>query len=844
MSEAKDGLRKASDLRNRAEKIARAAEDSSGEAISPEAAMELLTELRVHQIELEMQNDELRRVQAELETAKERYADLYELAPVGYFTLSERGLILEANLTASTLLGVPRAELVRQPLTHFVRPDDQDIFYKYYKTLFAGEEAQVCEVRLARSEACPVWVSLEATVVQDDGGTRACRLVMSDITERKLAEEVIREDATELREAQRIGRFSNFDWDARTDTIVWSDEYYRIYGFDPSQAPPGYEEHLKTYSPESAARLDAAVKMSMQTGDPYVLDLEQVRLDGTRKWIAARGEVKRDANSKIIGLRGTAQDVTERKQAEEASRESEERYRSILNASPDGITRTDLEGRMLGISPAALTIFGYEREEGVLGHSIMDFIVPEDRDRAASNIALMFQGTLPGPGAYRALRADGSTFDIEAGHGFIRDAEGQPTNVVFIFRDITERKQAEEVIRKNEIELQEAQRIGNFGSFDWDARTDTIVWSDEIYRICGWDPKEKSPGYEEHLEIYTPESAARLDAAVKMSVQTGEPYVLDLEEVRPDGTRKWITARGEVKRDANNKIIGLRGTVQDITERKAAEEELAAYHQSLEVLVEARTADLEEANRQLREATRAKSDFLAAMSHELRTPLNSIIGFSGTMLQGLAGDLNSEQTKQLGMINNSGQHLLELINEVLDLSKVESAQNRPRIRSVDVGAAAREMFDTVRPMAEAMGIELRWTCPEDLRPIRTDRLRVSQILLNLMGNAIKFTEHGYVSVAVSQDGSGVAIAVKDSGRGIAAEDLKRVFDDFYQVTPHSSARSEGTGLGLAVSRRLAESIGARIELTSELGRGSVFTLRIPERLRERDLPVGQSRIEL
>src|SRR5450759_578593 len=188
MSEAKDGSGKASDLRKRAEKIARAAEDSAGEVVSPEAAMELLTELRVHQIELEMQNDELRRVQAELETAKERYVDLYELAPVGYFTLSERGLILEANLTASTLLGVPRAKLVRQPLTHFVRPDDQDIFYKYYKTLFAGEEEQVCEVRLARSEARPVWVSLEATVVQDDGGTRTCRLVISDITERKQAE--------------------------------------------------------------------------------------------------------------------------------------------------------------------------------------------------------------------------------------------------------------------------------------------------------------------------------------------------------------------------------------------------------------------------------------------------------------------------------------------------------------------------------------------------------------------------------------------------------------------------------------------------------------------------------
>jgi len=201
------------------------------------------------------------------------------------------------------------------------------------------------------------------------------------------------------------------------------------------------------------------------------------------------------------------------------------------------------------------------------------------------------------------------------------------------------------------------------------------------------------------------------------------------------------------------------------------------------------------------------------------------------MLQGLAGDLNQEQNKQLGMINNSGRHLLELVNEVLDLAKVESGQDRPTIRRVDVGALSREMFDTIRPMAAAKGIEMRWTCPDGLRPIRTDGLRASQILLNLMGNAVKFTEHGCISATVSQDGSGVAITVEDSGCGIAAEDLERVFGDFYQASPHSGAKSEGTGLGLAVSRRLAESIGARIEVTSEPGRGSAFTLHISERPR-------------
>jgi signal transduction histidine kinase len=236
---------------------------------------------------------------------------------------------------------------------------------------------------------------------------------------------------------------------------------------------------------------------------------------------------------------------------------------------------------------------------------------------------------------------------------------------------------------------------------------------------------------------------------------------------------------------------------------------------------------LSEANLRLEEATRAKSDFLAAMSHELRTPLNSIIGFSGIMLQGMVGDLSGEQLKQLGMINNSGRRLLDLVNQILDLAKVEAGGSEPTIEDVDVGAIAREMFETVRPMAEAKHLDMRWACPDDLAPVRTDGRYVHQILLNLLGNAVKFTERGYVGATVWRDGSDVVITVDDSGCGIAQEDLERIFSDFFQVAPHSSARSVGTGLGLAVSRRLAGSIGARIDVESEPERGSTFTLRLP-----------------
>ncbi|HEY5548546.1 MAG TPA: PAS domain S-box protein, partial [Coriobacteriia bacterium] len=258
--------------------------------------------------------------------------------------------------------------------------------------------------------------------------------------QRRRAEEIIRTNQAELEKAQRIGHFGNFDWDARTDTIVWSDEYYRIYGLDSKQPPLGYEEHLKVYSPESAARLDTAVSRSMQTGEPYELDLEQVRPDGTTSWVTARGEVKRDADGKIMGLRGTAQDITERKMAEE-------QYRDVLETAMDGFWLSDSNGHLLKVNDAYCRMSGYSEAE-LLSMCISDLDVietPEEVDARAARI--LAQGSDRFESKHR--RKDGSVFDVE------NSVRYQPESGLFssFQRDITERKRIEELA------AQQAERI-------------------------------------------------------------------------------------------------------------------------------------------------------------------------------------------------------------------------------------------------------------------------------------------------------------------------------------------------------------------------------------------------
>jgi len=252
---------------------------------------------------------------------------------------------------------------------------------------------------------------------------------------------------------------------------------------------------------------------------------------------------------------------------------------------------------------------------------------------------------------------------------------------------------------------------------------------------------------------------------------------------------------------------------------------------SLEQKVAQRTDELVVARERAEEADRLKSAFLATMSHELRTPLNSIIGFTGILLQELAGPLNEEQHKQLTMVRSSARHLLALINDVLDLSKIEAGQLAIEHEAFDLREAIEQAVETVRPMADAKQVALEASIAPEVARVVGDRRRVEQVLLNLLNNAVKFTERGSVRLEAraipDEERPAIAVAVADTGIGIADEDLGSLFQPFRQIDTGLTRQHEGTGLGLTISRRLADLMEGRIEVSSRRGEGSVFTLVLP-----------------
>ena len=302
--------------------------------------------------------------------------------------------------------------------------------------------------------------------------------------------------------------------------------------------------------------------------------------------------------------------------------------------------------------------------------------------------------------------------------------------------------------------------------------------------------------------------------------------------VASDDRRLRITV--DPIRDDEGRLTGFVHLVSDVTEKIRAEEELERYRQSLGDLVRQRTSELEAANADLlrakteaESADRLKSAFLATMSHELRTPLNSIIGFTGILLQGLAGTLNEEQAKQMKMVQGSSRHLLALINDVLDISKIEAGRMVLAQEPFALAPMVERTVQSVTPTAHQKGLDIFCHIGDDMGEMVGDQRRVEQILMNLLSNAIKFTPQGSVTVTCSREHDTVTLTVRDTGIGISAEDLATLFRPFQQVDIGKDRAFDGTGLGLHICKRLGELMGGSIAVESTPGAGSVFSLRLP-----------------
>ena len=691
----------------------------------------------------------------------------------------------------------------------------------------------------------------------DEGGTfLGYRGTGSDVTAQVEATQALAAAVAEQREKDMQFKALAANIPGVVFRSLIDDDWTEIYISDGIEQLTGYpagdfvDNRIRSCAsvihPDDRAACERITQDAVANRRSCCLEYRVLHKDGSVRWASERTQPVYDAAGRPLYIDGVIFDITERKKAEAALaashtelRRREAEFRSLLSNIPGTVYRCldDIEWSPLFLSGAVEAVCGYTAEEFLAKRapSFPSLVHADDLVAVERTSAIAVAQRTPFEIEYRITRRDGAVRWVQDRGRAVYGEDGRFLHVDGCIFDITERKKAEaalaaalDSVRASERQFRSltASIPGAVYRCKLDDNWTSVFMSDAMVEISGYTVAELGEGgTTRYGDLIDPEDRAVCDPIVLAAAARGDPFVIEYRIRRKDGRVRWVQERSRGVLGDDGRPMFLDGVVFDITERKAAEAELLRTRNHAE------------------SANRAKSEFLAVMSHELRTPLNAIIGFSDMVIEEMYGPVGSERYREyVRDIRSSGTHLLDLINDILDLSKAESGQVDLHESIIGVEDLINGSVALVALRARQAGIEIVTDIARDLPHLRADERKVRQVLLNLATNAIKFTPPaGRVFLRARLADGCLRLAVEDTGIGMASTDIPKALSPFGQIDSAHNRRHTGTGLGLPLTKRLAEAHGARFDLKSELAVGTVVTIEFPaDRLIDRFAPRSAS----
>ena len=617
------------------------------------------------------------------------------------------------------------------------------------------------------------------------------RRVEQRTAELESANRLLSQSQVHMAEAQQLANIGSWSWDIRTGVVTWSDQQYRVMGFEPGAVAPSYELYLEALHPEDRATVQAVAGQALKTVEPFTLRQRLVAADGTIRHVETRGQATRRADGKVEGLTGTSQDITAACQAEAARRAAEEQFRGYVENTAEWVWALDPQGHLTYSNRAVFDILGYPPEE-LLGKDVRSLVEPGARAATERLLPEVIAGRQRWNGIVRRFRhKSGHWRYLESSGMPLFDDDGRFIGFRGAERDISRRKLAEDALRRSEERFQLAARATNDVIWDLNLATGYIWRNEGMSTLFGH--AQGVPQVEAWEELlHSDEREAVRGRLQKFLDSDRETWTDEYRFRRGDGTYAWVLDRGIAVR-VNGKAVRMIGSMIDITERKEAE--------------------------------RMKSDFVSFVSHQLRTP---IAGMNWMLeLAAEAENLPAQARDYIADARESAARLSTLVNDLLDVARLESGRTMMARTPVRLDELTRSVLREMQTVVDEKRHTLTFET-SDTAPALGDEQMLRQVVANLLSNAIKYTpDGGHIGVRLTQRKELVEWSVTDDGMGIPRAAQARLFEKFYRADNAISKEAEGTGLGLHLVRLVVEQTGGQIWCDSEEGAGARFTFTLP-----------------
>ncbi len=761
--------------------------------------------------ELRMKNEGVERpgsqpeaLERELHLSWDKYRELHDVAPIGYFIIRSDATIVDVNSRAAMLLGTTREKLLGTKLTDFVPTPFEDILDICKTGMPESEERKECELEMLRADGSRFYSSLQGRQI---AGAEELAIFAADVTKRRLAENALKESEQKYKEvADRLAE-GVFEADTSGTVTYANHRILSSLGLSEEDLKNGISV-FDVIAPQNLGLARERLGRVLRQEDVGVGEYLLMRRDGAT-FPALVHSLAIVREGKVVGVRGITVDISERKQVETALQESERKYRDLAELLGSGVFEADTEGLVTYANRKGLALFGLSDSDLKDGINVFDVIVPRDLGTARENFARVLKQQDIGPTEYLMRRKDDTTFPgLTYSSATIRD--GVVLGIRGVVVDISELKQAEQALRESEQRFRTLLKSLHEGIWVLDKDDRTTFVNPRMAEMLGYTEEEMlgKPVYSFNDEEWKKFTAEKMERR-----KQGITEQLEGEMLRKDGGRVYALFAASPILDEDGNYAGSIAGVQDITERKIAEEKLK---QTL--------AELDRSNKELEQ-------FAYVTSHDLREPLRMMTSFSQSLEKRYKGKLDQTADEYIHFIVDGAARMQRLIDDILIYSRV-TTRALP-FESVEMQRILRDALVNLRASIEENKALI---AHETLPVIQADPSQMLQVMQNLIANAIKFhreEERPVVHISASQEGKEWIFSVRDNGIGMDPELFGRLFNLFQRL--HPPDKYPGTGVGLAVTKKIVQRHGGRIWVESQPGNGSTFYFSIPSMMdREKD----------